>query len=114
MLFLLNDVVLRLDPRVLHAGLPPSVVDNLSLDWVLRRGAKLFAAAPDLLETAPRTAERLALLIAAKAEGVNAAWFVAPRPGCDWRDVSVELAGFDADGLAALAAGFDGGEQQAA
>jgi hypothetical protein len=95
MYFLLNDVILTVDPSV-HA--PP--VDAISLDAVSRLGAELYAANPLLHQTNPERAKRLAALILSKAPEVNAALFVAPSKNCSvaqvacrYAQVSVEIMG---------------------
>ncbi len=87
MYFLLNDVILTVDPAQ-HA--PP--VDALSLDNVSRLGAELFATDPLLHQTNPERAKRLAALILSQAPEVNAALFVAPAKNCSVSQVSCRYA----------------------
>jgi hypothetical protein len=95
MYFLLNDVILTVDPSQ-HT--PP--VNGISLDTVSRLGAELYAADPLLHQNNPERARRLASLILSKAPEVNAALFVAPARNCSvaqvacrYAQVSVEIMG---------------------
>lgn len=95
MYFLLNDVILTVDPAQ-HQ--PP--VDTISLDMVSRLGAELFAADPLLHQNNTQRACRLAALILSQAPEVNAALFVAPAKNCSvgqvqcrYAQVSVEIMG---------------------
>jgi len=76
MLFLLNDVVLRLDGVAMDAQLDGKRMLRLSFPAILRMGQELFAREPLLPHTNPERARRLAALISAKAPMINAALFV--------------------------------------
>jgi hypothetical protein len=92
MLFLMNNSVLQLDAM---ERTPTHIVDRfsaLSLDFVSRLGAELFAEQPLLAEVSPHRAERLATLIKSKAPEINAALFVAPRKGARSDEVQVRYA----------------------
>lgn len=91
MLFLMNDAVLNLD-RQERPPLDPARFQALSLGYVMRLGQELFAEQPMLHRTDPQRAERLAMLILAKAPDVNAALFVAPARGCPVDEVQHRLA----------------------
>jgi hypothetical protein len=81
MLFLLNDVVLDLDP-------PPAAAhearrfEKLDFDYVLELGCELFAEDPLLHRHDSERARRLAWLIHDRSPEVNAALFAAPAAGC--------------------------------
>ncbi len=92
MLFLLNDVVLKLDARSLTPPLQAHRFSALSLNYVRDLGVELFAEDPMLHVEQPERARRLASLIASKAPQVNAALFLAPEPHCLHADVTVRLA----------------------
>ncbi len=92
MLFLINNVVMNLDPVALFPPMSVRSFDKLSLDFVRRLGCELFAEQP-LLQTAnPERAKRLCALIAAKSPGVNAALFVAPAFSCPTDQVMTQFA----------------------
>jgi hypothetical protein len=81
MLFLLNDVLINLDPSD-EPPLEAGRFHALSLPHLLKLGSELFAEEPLLQQTNPERARRLALLIRAKEPEVNAALFVAPAKDC--------------------------------
>jgi hypothetical protein len=92
MLFLLNDVVLNLQPQKLA---PPVLADRfavLTMQCVQSLGAELFSNDPLLHRTNLARAERLAMLIVAKSPEINAALFAAPAKGCACGDVAVRYA----------------------
>lgn len=91
MLFLMNDAVLNLE-RQERPPLDPARFQALSLGYVMRLGQELFSERPMLHRTDPGRAERLAMLILAKAPEVNAALFVAPAQGCAVEEVQHRLA----------------------
>ena len=102
MLFLMNDALLNLDA---HGAVPPIAPQRfraLSLDFVLRLGAEMFAENPLLHREEPERARRLALLIRSKAPEVNAALFVAPAAACPPAEVSRRLAEVSMEAMAAL------------
>lgn len=83
MLFLLNDVVFKLDPPS-----PAPLKDErrfvpLGLDSIVELACELFAEHPELQRTHPERARRLAWLLSHKSEGLNAALFTAPEQGCE-------------------------------
>lgn len=82
MLFLLNDVVFKLDntcPAPIHDERRFAVLD---LDSVLELACDLYAEYPELQRTHPERAVRIAWLLSRKTEGLNAALFTAPAEGC--------------------------------
>ena len=91
MLFLLNDVVLRLDGVAMDAQLDGKRMLRLSFPAILRLGQELFAREPLLPRTNPERARRLAALISAKAPMINAALFVAPALDCSPNEVTVRF-----------------------
>lgn len=82
MLFLLNDVVFDLNEACPAPSHDVRRFATLDFDYVLEMGCELFAEDPMLHRTDPSRARRLAWLIAHRTEGVNAALFAAPAPGC--------------------------------
>ncbi|HLZ76479.1 hypothetical protein [Phenylobacterium sp.] len=91
MLFLLNDVVLRLDGVAMDAKLDGQRMQRLSFPAILRMGQELFAREPLLHRTNPERARRLCALITAKAPMINAALFVAPKLDCSPAEVTVRF-----------------------
>lgn len=89
MLFLLNDVVLDLDDLRLAPRKGAQRFRALSVGDVTRMGQELYAERPLLHASHRDRALRLAALISAKAEGINAALFVAPAVGCSPEEVTV-------------------------
>ena len=77
MLFLLNDALIALDAHD-EPPIDPARFRALSLSFLLRLGAEMFAEEPLLHKTNPERAKRLATLIRSKSPQVNAALFVAP------------------------------------
>jgi len=92
MLFLLNDQVFKLEAAQLTPPMAARRFRGVSLAFVRRLGAELFAEQPLLQYTAPERARRLATLIASKAPNINAALFVAPGFDCDPGQVSCRFA----------------------
>ncbi|HUO12207.1 MAG TPA: hypothetical protein VMU37_05565 [Caulobacteraceae bacterium] len=92
MLFLMNDQVMQLNPGKALPPLDAARFRQLSFGFVCDLGRELFAEAPMLPYTAPERAQRLAVLIAAKAPRINAALFVAPEAGCAPGAVSMQFA----------------------
>ena len=112
-LFLLNDVVLNLDPQRLT---PPLMADRfapLTLACVERLGAELFSEDPLMPHNSPERAERLAMLIVAKAPEVNAALFAAPHRCCAVQAVGVRYASLGPSLLAGLVDRQDAGDMTA-
>lgn len=82
MLFLMNDVVLRLDTMAMAPPLRAHQFHSLSFSFIDRLGCELFAAQPLLHRESLRRAEKLASLIATREPAINAALFVSPGVGC--------------------------------
>lgn len=102
MLFLLNDVVLNLEPQKLT---PPMLAERfapLTLGCIQLLGAELYSEDPLLQRNAVVRAERLAMLIVTKAPEINAALFIAPSKGCALRLVGVRYASLGPSLLAGL------------
>ena len=110
MLFLLNDVVLSLDPSDATPPLEAKRFRALTLSSVLRLGAEMFSQQPLLHREDVERANKLAMLIVAKHPDVNAALFVAPRRGCGPDQVVSRLAQVSVDIMGALQARFRQGE----
>jgi hypothetical protein len=91
MLFLLNDVVLRLDGVAMEGPLDAPRLERLAFPAILRMGQELFSREPLLQRTNPERARRLGALISAKAPMVNAALFVAPALDCSPAEVTVRF-----------------------
>jgi hypothetical protein len=91
MLFLMNDTVFKLDGVVVDARLGGERLHGLTLPSILRMGQELYAAEPLLHRKRPEQAQRLGALIAGKAPMINAALFLAQRPGCSPNDVTVRF-----------------------
>lgn len=109
MLFLLNDVVLTLEPSRTVPPMEARRFRALTLASVLKLGSEMFAEAPLLHREDPECARRLATLIASKNPEVNAALFAAPRRGCPTDQVVARLAQVSLDVMGALRARFDDG-----
>ena len=91
MLFLLNDVVFRLDGVSADVRLSGEGFRKLEFPAVLRMGQELFADEPLLPRTSPAKAQRLGALIQAKAPMINAALFITPCAGCAPHEVTVRF-----------------------
>ena len=91
MLFLLNDVVLRLDGVAVDARLGGQRMRSLDFPAILRMGQELFSREPLLHRTNPERARRLGVLITSKAPMINAALFVAPALDCAPSEVTVRF-----------------------
>ena len=102
MYFLLNDVVLNVQPTELTPPMTAQRFKVLNFDAVRELGQELYAEFPLLQRTHAAQSERLATLILAKANRINAALFVAPSQGCDPRHVAVRFAELDFTVLASL------------
>ncbi len=92
MMFLLNDVILKLEGDELNPPLNPSQFNSLRADTVSALGAELFAADPLLHLNSPERARRLAALIVLKTPEINAALFLAPSKNCTPGQVSCRYA----------------------
>ena len=102
MLFLLNDVVLHLEPQNLTPPLLAERFSALSLACVQTLGAELFCEDPLMHRTSLARAERLAMLIVAKSPEINAALFAAPARGCPVSSVEIRYASLGVVLLAGL------------
>lgn len=102
MYFLLNDTLLELDERNLVSPLDARRFQALSMEFVVQLGKELFAEEPMLAQRAPERARRLAMLLALKQPGLNAALFVAPGHGCKPDQVGVRFAQLSIEVLASL------------
>jgi hypothetical protein len=91
MLFLMNDVVFKLDGVIMDARLGGERLKGLTLPAIIRMGQELYAAEPLLHRKGPERAQRLCALIAGKAPMINAALFVAPQKDCPAGDVNVRF-----------------------
>jgi hypothetical protein len=91
MLFLMNDVVFKLDGVVTDARLGGERLRALTLPAIIRMGQELFAGEPLVHRHTPERAQRLAALICGKAPMINAAHFTAPAADCAPQDVAVRF-----------------------
>jgi hypothetical protein len=101
MLFLMNDRVLQLGEAD-QADLAHGRFDAISPAYAVKLGQELFAEQPMLHREAPERARRLAVLLRAKAPGVNAALFVAPAVNCRPDQVITRFANLSLDVMASL------------
>jgi hypothetical protein len=102
MLFLMNDVVLKLDATMMYARLGGARLERLTLPMILRMGQEVFARQPLLHRLATEPAERLAALICGKAPMINSVLFVAPSQGCAPADVTVRFVACEFELMAEL------------
>jgi hypothetical protein len=102
MLFLLNDVMLSLDPEELSPPVQRRQFEALTMGAVTRLGQELYAAEPLLHLKSPERSMRLAALIIAKQPEVNAALFVAPARGCQPEEVGFRYAALGLGVMGAL------------
>src|SRR5580704_2144977 len=91
MLFLLNDIVLRLDGATMNAPIGEARMKSLTFSAIIRMGQELYSKEPLLQRTSPERARRLCTLVAAKAPSINAALFVAPALDCPPGEVTVRF-----------------------
>lgn len=77
MYFLLNDLVLELEPSNMMHPLEAERFDALSLDYIAQLGKEMFAQDPMAHRKNPERARRLCYLIQLKMPRVNAAQFFA-------------------------------------
>jgi hypothetical protein len=86
---------------------------SLSLSFVIQLGQELFAEDPLLPHNSPERARRLAMLLALKQPGMNAALFVAPARGCPPDQVGARFAALSIEVLAGLHAKQNAGSLDA-
>lgn len=91
MLFLMNDVVFKLDGVIVDARLGGERLKGLTLPSIILMGQELYAAEPLLHRRRAERAQRLAALIAGKAPMINAALFTAPAANCKPHEVTVRF-----------------------
>jgi hypothetical protein len=92
MLFLLNDVVLRLEGAAVLGRPAGGRLGRLSLPAIICMGQELYAEEPLLHLRRPARARRLGALISGKVPMINAAFFLATGAGCSPSDVTVRFA----------------------
>jgi len=102
MLFLLNDVVLKIRLDEVRTPVGENALAGLSLDTITQLGAELFAANPTLHRSDPARAAKLALLIHSRYPSVNGALFVARVPGCHPSQVTSRVADIALDVIGGL------------
>ncbi|MBW8732738.1 MAG: hypothetical protein JF571_00230 [Asticcacaulis sp.] len=81
MYFLLNDLILDLDPERMNQPLDDERFGALSIDYIAYLGQEMFAEDAGAHRRNPERAKRLAYLIMLKRPYVNAAQFFASVPG---------------------------------
>jgi hypothetical protein len=111
--FLVNDTLFDLEETNLVAPLDARRFESLPMSYVVQLGQELFAAEPLLTQNAPERARRLAMLLALKQPGLNAALFVAPARGCRPDQVGVRFAELSLEVLGGLHAKQSMGELNA-
>ena len=77
------QLLFELDERNLVSPLDARRFASLPLSFVIQLGQEMFAEDPLLPRNAPERARRLAMLLALKQPGMNAALFVAPARAKD-------------------------------
>jgi hypothetical protein len=102
LLFLMNDVILNIDPQETSSPLEASRLHALSLAFVVKLGQELYAEHPMLQKTHPEKAARLAILLMSKQPDLNAALFVAPAVGCEPELVATRFCSLSFDIMAVL------------
>ena len=91
MLFLLNDVVFRLEDEAAGIALTAERFRGLTFPSIIRLGQELYAEDPLLQRWRPERARRLAALIVAKVPVINGARFTAPAFDCPPDAVTVRF-----------------------
>jgi hypothetical protein len=81
--FLLNDVVLDVEPSRMMHPLDAERFETLSLDYIAELGKEMFAENPNAHRANPERARRLAYLINLKMPRINAAQFFIMGPQGD-------------------------------
>jgi hypothetical protein len=102
LLFLMNDVVLKIDAQATPLPLEVVRFRELSLSFVVQLGQELYAEYPRLQHTDPEKAKRLAMLLISKAPDINAALFVAPAQSCPSKDVASRFCSVSVEVMALL------------
>ena len=102
MMFLMNDMVLRLEDVATDTRVSGERLQRLSFPAILRMGQELFAKEPTLQRSNPERARRLGHLITRKAPIINAALFVAPRLDCAPAEVTVRFVSCEFEIMAGL------------
>lgn len=92
MLFLMNDLVLNLEPEDIAPKETVKRFFNLSLTYVAELAGELFAEHPTLHVDFPERAKRLAGLVIAKDSEINAMRIHPLRDGCKPSEVGVHYA----------------------
>ena len=101
MLFLLNDVVYRLDPANLVTT-KSGRNGSRHLRDVEHLVRKMYSAEPRLHRTSPDRAVQAIKMIMTKLPDVNAAWFGAPVTKCDPKRVRIRYANVSIEVIADL------------
>jgi hypothetical protein len=102
MLFLLNDVVYRLDGSSTAdtGGFGGRKIQTIrDLEFIIQ---EMFSAEPSLAQTSPEKAMQVIDLLVTKFPDLNAAWFRPPALDCDPRFVRIRYANVSIEVLAGL------------
>jgi len=102
MLFLINDVVMSLDAKVMAAALEMTRAGPLRFSFVETLAQEAFSEDPLLHRTRPERAQRLAALVLTQSPGLNGALFMASAQGCAPELVSCRFAQIDFEVMARL------------
>jgi hypothetical protein len=102
MLFLMNDVVFKLDDVIADARLGGERLKGLTLPAIIRMGQEVYATDPLLHRQQPHRAQRLSALISGKAPMINAAMFSAPAAACAPHEVLVRFVAVQFEVMAEL------------
>jgi hypothetical protein len=102
MLFLLNDVVLKVEGAAIAPALMGRRFAMLPFTFVRQLGCELYAEEPRLQHARPERALRLASLIMTRAPEINAALFAAPKRGCALDEIDVHFAHLEFEVMAQL------------
>jgi len=81
MLFLVNDLIVELNPESMVNPLDEERFSTLSLDYISHLGKEMFAANPMAHRHTPERAKRLAYLIHLKTPRTNAVSFSLTQAG---------------------------------
>ncbi len=98
----MNDWVMQFDQKAMVEDLLGYNIREVTFPQVLILGQELYAQDPQLHLRQPVQARKLAALVMAKQPAVNGVLFVAPHPGCNYKDVGVRYCSVGYDMLAQL------------
>ncbi len=102
MLFLLNDMVLELEPSKLVRPTVAGHLAKLSIGQVSTLVREVFAQNPRMPASHLQLAKRAAVMLVMKNPDLNAALFLTPGRPCEPDDVSVRFATLGAEVMVQL------------